>query len=230
MKRRWFGTLIAALVAAIGTAVAVYWRVIRPWHVRWGATDDEVNRAWPGDDLVPAPRVNATHAITIQAPADKVWPWIAQLGQGRGGFYSFESVENAMGADIHNTDRILPEFQNPQVGAILPLAEGGFGLPIAAVEPGKTLVLHGDTRDGMNIPELPLKPGDFLNVVWSFHVAPVDARTSRLVERWCMDWNPNPQSSFFIRAFLEPGAFVMQWKMLNGIKARAERLAGEVQA
>ena len=85
------------LVNLVGGITTLYLMVIRPWHLKWGATDEEVNRALPGDDLISNPKINATHAITIAAPIDEVWPWIAQIGQGRGGFYSYEAIENALG-------------------------------------------------------------------------------------------------------------------------------------
>ncbi len=212
-------------VVALGAAgVATYVCFVRPWHMRWGATDDEVARALPGDDLLPSPRVKVTHAVTIQAPVDKVWPWVAQIGQGRGGFYSYEFIENAMGADIHNADRILPEFQNPRVGDRLPLAQGGFGVPIVVVEPNRALVVHGDTRqEGDDVQWL--KPGDYMAVTWGWHLYWVDERATRLVERFSADYNPTFVNQVYFRAFMEPGAFVMQRKMLLGIKERAERNA-----
>jgi len=204
-----------------GSMATLYFMVLRPWHMKWGATDAEATDNLPGDELVPEPRLNATHAVTIHTPADQVWPWIAQIGQGRGGFYSYEWIENRLGADIHNADRILPEFQNPQVGDKLPLAQGGFGVPIVIVEPNRTLVVHGDTRSA---PETfpGLKPGDFLNVAWGWHLRPIDAQTTRLIERWRADWNPTFKNWAYMRLFLEPGAFVMSRKMLLGIKQRAE--------
>jgi len=208
----------------VGGLASAYFMLIRPWHLKWGATDAETTGTLPGDEFVPEPRLDATHAISIHAPVDQVWPWIAQIGQGRGGFYSYEWIENAIGADIHNTDRILPEFQNPQVGDQLPLAQNGFGMPIAIVELGRTLVAHGDTRaDPEAIPGM--KPGDFLNVVWGWHLSPIDAHTTRLVERWRADWNPNVRNWAFMRLFLEPGAFLMSRRMLLGIQQRAESRA-----
>ena len=79
--------------------------ILRPKRIRWGATDDEVQQTVPGDELVPQPKWSYTQAITIRAPAAEVWPWLVQMGQGRGGFYSYESLENLVGCDIHNTDR-----------------------------------------------------------------------------------------------------------------------------
>jgi hypothetical protein len=216
-----FGFAASAIGLAVGAA-AIYAYVIRPWHLRWGTIDDEADRALPGDELVPDAQLCATHAVTIDAPIDRVWPWLVQIGQGRGGFYSYEFIENALKADIHNTDRILPEFQDLKVGDRVPLAQSGFGVPVAIVDAPRTLVLHGDTRtdpDGMS----GLRPGDFFNVVWGWHLEPIDDLSTRVIERWLADWNPSAQNVIFMRAFLEPGAFIMSRKMLLGIKQRAER-------
>lgn len=210
-------------LATLGAAgVAAYVSVIRPWHLRWGADGDEIRRSLPGDELVPAPKLNATHAVTIHARVEQIWPWLVQLGQGRGGFYSYDWIENLMGADIHNTNRILPEYQNLKVGDRIPLAANGFGVPVAICEPGEALVVHGDTRlDPKAIPTM--RPGDFFAVSWGWFLQPVDRDTARLVERWRADWNSSVQNFLFMRLFLEPGAFLMERKMLLGIKERAEK-------
>src|SRR5215212_4605652 len=89
--------------------------VLHRWRTRWGATPDECRRRLPGDELVPAPDWSYTHAITIDAPRSAVWPWLVQLGQGRGGFYSYEGLENLIGCDIHNVGEIRPELQRLRV-------------------------------------------------------------------------------------------------------------------
>ena len=95
---------------------------------RWGATTAELQRPLPGDDLVPHSRAGYTQAITIRAPVAAVWPWLVQIGQGRGGFYSYEGLENLVGCDIHNAERVLPEFQILASGDLLrPEAAQGQG-------------------------------------------------------------------------------------------------------
>jgi hypothetical protein len=84
---------------------------LRSWHTK-GATDIEVHQSLPGNDLVPHPKWRWTHAITTHASATEVWPWLVQMGQGRDGMYSYEWLENLVGCDIHNADRIIPEFQH----------------------------------------------------------------------------------------------------------------------
>lgn len=214
----------AALVAGVtaGSAVAaVYVRLVRPWMQRWGTARAEVEQSLPGDELVANPKLNATHAVTVHAPAAEVWKWLVQIGQGRGGFYSYDWIENAMGLDIQNTDRILPEFQELKPGDKIPLSPDGFGIPVAIVEPFQTLVLFGDTRlDQSAIPTM--KPGDYFASSWGWYLEEVAPAATRLVERWRTDWNDSLAQNLFMRAFLEPGAFLMERKMLLGIKERAE--------
>lgn len=215
---------IIGLTTGVG-AVASYLLVIRPWMLSWGATKDEQNRLLPGDELLPEPKIYATHAVTIQAPPGAVWPWLAQLGQGRGGFYSYDWIENLMGLDIRNADQILPQYQDIKVGDAIPLASDAFSVPVAIVEKERCLVLHGDTRLAQPGKSPQMKPGEFLSVSWGFYLSARSDGSTRLIERWKTDWSPSPQNNLFYRLFLEPGAFLMERKMLLGIKQRAESQA-----
>jgi hypothetical protein len=209
-------------VAMVGAAAALaYQLVIRPWHRKWGALDEEVQRPLPGDDLVPDAKLSATHAITIYASPAEVWPWLVQMGQGRAGLYSYDWIENLMGLDFHSSDRILPEWQGLKVGDVVPLSPDGFGPAVVALEANRVLLLSGDTRTGGE-PAPVLKPGDYLNVSWLFFLEEAEPGATRLIERFRADYNPGLQNSLFYRALLEPGSFIMERKMLLGIKARAE--------
>jgi hypothetical protein len=201
-------------------AFAAYWHWLRPRHLRWGATEAEVRRALPGDELMPNPKFSATHAITIHAPVLEVWPWLAQIGQGRGGFYSYTWIENLLGCNIHNADRVHPEWQNLKAGDAILLHPKIPPIPAVIVERGRVIVLHGDTRQGLRFNLV--KPGDYLATTWSFYLEPVDEHTTRLIERFRSDYNPTPMNTLFYRVILEPGSFVMERKMLLGIKERAE--------
>src|SRR5450755_27398 len=139
-------------VSAIGIAAATYILFARPWHLRWGASAQECDVSLPGDDLIVSPDLTATRAITVRASAGQVWPWIAQLGQGRGGFYSYDFVENLAGCDIHSADRVVPGWQDIKIGDKINLAPA-VGLDVAALEPGRSLVLRGGFRWGT--PRLP---------------------------------------------------------------------------
>ena len=219
---------IVGLAAAAAFAVPVYVFLVRPWHLRWGASEAEVAKFLPGDDLVPQPKVSATHAITIQAPISKVWPWLVQLGQGRGGFYSYDWLENLFGCDIHNADRLLPQYQNLKAGDGIRIHPRMPAIPVVAVEPGRVIVLHSDTRAGSfgaesSVGAMKLKPGDYMATTWVFFLERVDAHTTRLIERFRLDSNPKLVFTLANRCLLEPASFIMERKMLLGIKQRVER-------
>src|SRR6266487_1255396 len=101
---------------ALGGAVAAYILLARPRQLRWGATNQECDASLVGDELISNADLTATRAITIRVSADQVWPWIAQLGQGRGGFYSYDFLENLVGCDIHSADRIVPDGRTSRSG------------------------------------------------------------------------------------------------------------------
>jgi len=197
--------------------------ILRPWRIRWGATDDELRRTWPGDELVPQPKWSYTQAITIRAPSAEVWPWLAQIGQGRGGFYSYEWLENLVGCDIHNADRIIPEFQNLRVGDGVRLAPQMPGFPVAIVEPGRAIVLRGDTRLGsVPVPASSAK-GDYFATTWGFYLVPRDDGTTRLIARFRSEYNDKfANAMMYGPPLIEPISCVMQRKMLLGIKQRGE--------
>ncbi len=127
-------------------------------------------------------------ALTVAvATADKVWPWLAQMGQGRGGFYSYEGLENLVGCDIHNADRIVAELQDFKVGDGVKLHPQMPGLPVAILEPGRAIVLQGDTRLGsVPVPASSAK-GDYFATTWGFYLIPREDGTTRLIARFRSD-------------------------------------------
>ena len=203
-QRRW-PQMFGWLTALVALAALSYVFVARPWHLRWGATPAEIARSLPGDDVVAKPVLVANRAITIAAPVDQVWPWIAQIGQGRGGFYSYDWLENLAGCDIHSADAILPDFQSPKAGDEVRMYKQGGGPPpftVDRVEPGHALVLRGGTIYS-----------------WDFFVEPIDSKTTRLQIRSRSYSDPAWVASL---TGVEPISFVMERKMLFGIKQRAE--------
>jgi hypothetical protein len=204
-----------------------YILVIRPWHLRWGATDFETQQPLSGDELVAQPKLQATHAVTIGAPAAEVWPWILQLGQGRGGFYSYDWLENLFGLDIHSAHGIIPEFQTLKVGDLIRISPR-LGLPVASVEPGRSLVLFGrlDTRTGLSAAPSEALPQAYFASSWVFVLTEPDPETTRLIVRTRTDWNHNFLNNLIYLGFLEPASFLMERKMLLGIKERAEDRGG----
>ena len=169
----------------------------------------------PATTSCPSVNLSATRAITIKTAADHVWPWIAQLGQGRGGFYSYDWLENLVAhIDIHNADRIVPEWQHLAVGSEVRLAPE-LPLQVAALERGRALVLRGNVPMGKVTP-----PYDF---TWAFVLLPQPDGTTRLVVRERYEYTRR-----WAALIVQPAQLVsclMSPKMLRGIKSRAERHA-----
>lgn len=194
-------------MAGIGLAtLGIYGLFVRPWHLAWGATRDECFAAMPGDELLPVATTVSTRAIDIDAPPEDVWPWLAQMGQGRGGLYSYDFLENLFGLDIHSVDHIVPELQSLQPGDYVPLSQERLGLIARHVAPPHELVF--EFIDG--------------GWVWSLVVVARGPGRSRLLvrNRWHSSWRGAAwRISFWV---MEPAAFIMERKMLFGIRQRAE--------
>ncbi|WP_234790919.1 hypothetical protein [Mycolicibacterium wolinskyi] len=198
-------------MAAVGI-VAIYRGGLRPWMYTWGAGPEEVTGVLPGDELVLPDSPRTTRALTIDAPVDAVWPWLAQIGEDRGGFYSYAMLERAVGAHVYNANRVHPEWQDLHVGDSIWLARrygDGARQTVALVEPESDLVL--------------MAPADFERVqrgekasgAWSFHVRRIDGWT-RLIVRGSGDMAGNP--------LFDIAHFVMERRMMCGIRHRAEQL------
>ena len=201
-------------VTAVGIAAA-YALIARPWHLRWGTAGAESDEPLPGDELVAEADLTATRAITIRASIEQVWPWIAQLGQGHGGFYSYDFLENLVGCRIHSADRIVPEWQDIWVGDEVRLAPE-VALVVAFLDQGRSLVLRGGIPMGKSAP-----PYDF---TWAFTLRDQPDETTRLLVReryaYTRRWAP---------LIVEPAeaiSFLMSQKMLRGIRDRAQSTAG----
>jgi hypothetical protein len=206
----------AQVAAALITAP-----VARRWYNRWGATPAEIAGAMPGDELVPFPKLTSTRAVTIGAPPEEVWAWLAQIGQGRGGFYSFDTLENLLGCDICSAGRIVPELQQLCEGDLILLAPAG-GAPcyrVAAVKPPQVLVLAGADPKTRAVQPVPASP-DEMAATWQWLLRPVNGgRGTRLVARQRYSY---PRRQSVLWHLVEPVSFVMERRMLGGIKTRAE--------
>jgi hypothetical protein len=200
---------LAALMAVLGV-VTVYRGGVRPWLCHWGADEAEIAATLPGDEMVLPDTARTTRALTIDAPVGAVWPWLVQIGEDRGGFYSYSLLERLAGAAIHNAESIHPEWQNLHVGDTVWLARryGEVGRQmVAAVEPESHLVL--------------MSPDDFARVrrglkasgAWSFTLRRVYGWT-RLVVRG--------SGGSVGHAYFDIPHFVMEQKMMRGIRDRAE--------
>jgi hypothetical protein len=202
-------------VAGLALLGLVYWTTVRPRMLNWGATPAEVARTLPGDDLLPDAGAESTMAITVDTPPDAIWPWLCQLGQEQGGFYSYEWAENLVGLDIHNADRIVPEWQDLAVGDAVRLGRADrfpdATLEVAAFDPEASLVLR--------------TPDDPPWWVWAFVLEPVGVTTTRLLVRSRIRLPENPVVRGASLVALDPVSSLMTYGMLQGIRRRAERLA-----
>lgn len=215
---------ISALVVATGAAYGLFQR---PWMTTWGATAEEAEATLPGDELIPSPRYQTTHAVTVSAPVRRVWPWLVQMGQGRGGLYSYDRLENLVGLGFHSADRIIPELQSLAPGDLVRLTPEDVSQPVAfevtRVEPPHVLVLgpHGGKQaafeSGMPYP------------TWAFCLTALDPGTTRLVVRFRSDFKPSMAGLLMNKYALEPVHFLMERKMMLGIKDRAEHTVETVR-
>ena len=225
-KAKWAIRLArAAGWLALGLAVAglVHLWFIRPWYLTWGATGDEISRTWPGDELSPRPVSLATRALTINAPVTDVWPWIVQIGQDRGGCYSYAWLENLFFIDMHNADRIHSEWQTRQAGDTVWLARkdryGGRGRVVVAVlEPRRAMVLVSPS-DAERIS----RGGHAQSGTWTFILEPINNHATRLILRSRGAQDESFVAMLFGRLVFDPVHFLMERKMMLGIKQRAEK-------
>jgi hypothetical protein len=201
---------MGAAVAGV-LALPAYYLLFRRWHARWGATDDEVGSAMPGDELVERPKDVTTRAVTIRARPEEVWPWLAQMGRDRGGLYSYDWIDEVLGVlDEPSSDVILPEFQTLEAGDVIPIG-GGPDWPVAAVEPNRSLVLD-------------IRPEEGMHISWSFLLRELDDEHTRLVLRIRIRASALVHLAYALPVF-DFGSFIMTRRMLLGIKERAEAYA-----
>ena len=214
------------MLVGVGAAGVGVWAALRPRILAWGATYDEVVRPLPGDDLVANPLYVTTRAISVKAPANAVWPWLVQLGQNRGGFYTYDVLENLMGLDIHSAAAIRPEWQDLHAGEDYVTLDPDeyMKMTIAVLEPERAFVIRSGAPG-----EPPQAPGSFfkgeIEWSWAFVLDPVDERTTRLIIRCRAAWADTLAARLAKPLLLEPVHFVMEERMLRGIRDRAERAA-----
>jgi hypothetical protein len=198
------GAGLAVGLSIAGAVVGAYVTVIGPWHRRWGATAAEVDRAMPGDELLRSEAPGTTRAITIEASAEKVFPWLLQIGYGRGGWYSYDWIDNDGRPSL---TRIHPDLQRLSVGDRIEMTPG-MGPTVREINPGHHILSAGEAD------------------TWCLLVEPAPGRRTRLISRWRQDWPKSPATYIWL-ALADPGAFLMEQKMLRTIRDHAERSARE---
>ena len=209
---------LAAAAVVTGASAAAYARWVKPWQERWGATDEEIALPLPGDELLREPASQVTRAVTIDASREEVWPWIVQMGADRGGFYTYDLLENLFGLGIHSADKIVDRWQDLRVGDVVHADPAGTaGWYVVDLRPNEALVLQvGDLAAGR-----PLRRDEKLRweFQWTFAVRDAPGGTRLLVrERVAFERT-------ITRMLMAPVglvSFVMTRGMLLGIRSRAE--------
>jgi hypothetical protein len=177
--------------------------IVRPWYMSWGAGEREIAMRMTVDSLIPAGATVSTRALTIDAPPSVVWKWVVQLGQGRGGFYSYEWLENLFAAEMRNAERIDPALQQLRVGDTISYKEDGPFGRVTHIVPEREMVVGNG---------------------WEWYLAPLDdGNRTRLVVRYPFDYSGSTPLALFYFTTFEPAHFLMESGMMMGIKVRSER-------
>jgi hypothetical protein len=194
------GLMLGVAIAAF--VIGAYVLVIGPWARTWGADDDVAHRALPGDELVRAGAPSTTRAIVIDAPPAEVFPWLLQIGYGRGGWYSYDWIDNDGRPSVERVDPSI----HLRVGDRIEMVPG-MGPTVVTIEPDSAIVARGEAD------------------AWTLYVEPTGGG-SRLISRWRLDW-PKNLGTWLWTSIADPGAFVMERKMLLRLKGLAETSAGD---
>ena len=214
-----WATRFLAVLGFLAVVVLAWVLVLRPWYLRWGATDAELGRALPGDGVMPPSTTQETRAITIRARPEEIWPWLVQMGQDRAGMYSFSLIENLLGCQMPAVTHIVPAWQERRVGEKVwlypPDKLGGVGhVVVVGLEPRQALVLASPLPGAA--------PGQFLGT-WAFTLLPIDEVSTRLVVRGRGDLTGTSVLGRVLdRLTWEPAHYVMERRMLRNLTSLAE--------
>lgn len=214
------------VLGALGILVDLGTPFLRGVRSRWGLAVEETARAYPGDELVPKPSWSWTHGIEIAAPAERVWPWVVQLGQDKAGLYSYQWLENLAGCDIQNGAVINPAWQQLAVGDAFRLHPKVPPLQVAALQPGRWFVVTNE-MDLAGLGSAPATAGSDPTSSWLFFVEPLSESRSRFISRFRIDHGVGFRNRLSYGPWLtESIGFVMDRAMLRGVKRRAETVFG----
>lgn len=202
------GAGVLALASLAGLWVVVT-RASRRAMLDWGASGTEASAALAGDELVPDADLVATRAITIDAPPEAVWPWLVQVGIGRAGAYSYDRLERLFGLDVRSADVILPDLQHLSVGDVIPVESDGRGLRVRTIEPASVLATLTDDGDWS----------------WTWVLRPTRHGTRLLSRTRMRTRHRGLAARAMLALFMVPASWVMERRMLMGLRERAERAA-----
>jgi hypothetical protein len=223
VRRRWwhgrFWRIVGIILGVWVAATAVYLLFLWPWMQTWGATDAEIKAILPGDEIVPDANLRSTKGLTIQAPPETIYPWLLQIGVDRGGMYSYDWLENLFGLNVHTVDRIVPEYQEVQVGDFWRFTPKDYVL-----SPGPGLYVRQliENEAVLLCFGMEGKPEDTCIDTWQFVLVPQTDGSTRLLLRsnMAIEQELPIKLTYFIQ-------FIMERKMLLQIRERAEQLALE---
>ncbi len=201
--------IIGGVALATGIWAASYPGLFRQRCLTWGATPDEVARVLPGDELLDTADIVSTRAVTIDAPPNAIWPWLVQMGSGRGGAYTYDWIENLFGLGMHSAHEILPQFQDVNVGDEMQLGPNRPKMRVEVLDVERVFTVRFE--DG--------------TWVWTFALFPNHEATRLVSRNRIATPNASLRTRLFNLLFVEPGSLVMERKMLLEIKKRAELLA-----
>ncbi len=194
----------------VAVLVGVYLLAIRPWHLRWGATDEEVGRPMPGDEINPNPSFSGTRAVTVRARPEHIWPWLVQMGYRRAGFYSYDRLDND---GIASADSVMPEYQDLKVGDSIPMSADS-DAEVVEIDVGRSMLWVFRVE------------GQWENATWAWGLYDAGSGHTRLVSRLRITYKWG-RPSIVPMLFVDAVELVMMRKCLLGIRDRAERLARE---
>jgi hypothetical protein len=221
--KKWIQRSALTLLTVLVLAGLVYHLGLRNWCMRWGTTPAEVHATLPGDDLFPVYAGQATHAITIHASPQQVWPWLMQIGQDRSGFYSYTIFENMFGADMPKVEHLVPDWKPRAVGETVwfatPKRFGGQGKMIPAIVESNRAFAMVSPNDWQRLQA----GGRAQEGMWTFTLEPLGNGQTRLIARVRGGTPPTLTSRLVGRLFWEPAHFVMEQKMLRTIRDLSER-------
>lgn len=208
MPSSFAGGRIVRVTAGLLVGLGAYQLGLRPRLLRWGADENEVATALPGDGRITDPHIVSTRAISVAAEPSDVWPWLAQMGDGRGGLYSYDRLDMLFGY-LHaaSADAVLPEYQDLAVGDVIPLGRGP-DWPVVVVEPERALVVEPAAEE----------------VTWCWAIVPADESSTRLISRVRVRFG-NPVLPWMLAPAIDLPWLLMERRMLHGVARRAEALA-----